>query len=132
MRDSLHYQMPNIAPYGVMLEEVKQVLNNPPMFGFGVLNIVEQEEQDPIVSYPEISSNEPVVSGSVDMDLNYALHGNIYSCVAPLESPTWKMLLDLINETIRELGLPYADLHTIDIVGLINEGMGYKLQAILI
>ena len=117
-----------------MQEEFNLLLADIPRFGFSVCDIVEHEnsEDEPIVCYPEISSKEPLLVGNVSVILNYAVHNVFFNLSNSLENPTWQDLLNEINTTIKTENFGYADLHTFDIVGITDNGMGYEIEAILI
>lgn len=131
MRSTALYTMPKINPYGIMMEEVVGLLNNPPKFGFSIYDVIEQEEEQLIVCYPEIDSDEIVFNGEIQLYLRYGINNTRVPCNLSLENPTWKMLLNSVNDSIIDSKNNYSNLHNFDITGLLINGMGYQVEAIL-
>ena len=132
MRVPVQYANIKTNAFSVMRYEVESLLNKQPYFTFFVFDIVEQEGEEPIVSYADIESIEPVIRGETTLVINYINSGEIIPCLYKLVDPTWKDLLNGVNDTMIKANIKDAALQTFELTGLSEDGMNYTVEAIMV
>lgn len=132
MRSTIQCALIKTNPFGIMVEEVRGLLDKPPSFKFFMFDIIEQENDESIVSYPDIECTEPLIGGETTLVINYINNNQLIQYPHKLKDPSWKTMLNAINEIMIESGISNAALQTIELVGLSEDGMGYTAEAVML
>jgi len=90
------------SEYNTLSEKVKEIIGKRPCFEFSIIESVDTEKGF-YVKHPNLNSNEPVVSGKVQLGTDYWRVNESKRVNTPvLENPTWKDILVATNNLLEE------------------------------
>lgn len=130
-RSKVFYTNDKTELFEFFVYDVVNILTALPCFGFCLFDTVEQDPDYTIVSYPDLTSDEPLLTGTISLYLKYKTQENNILIDDSVVDPTWKILLNSINDFINKNELPFGQLVELNIIGLANMGMGYSVEALL-
>lgn len=147
MRFLVGFNDTKINTLGNIQNELKILLNENLAFRFNYVQVSEYEESEgriscgaieakqdgleEIVTYPDFCSKEPVSQGTTELVISINGETFIDSDVVFVD-PTWKQLLQEINNILKNTNLEGLILYGIVAIGLSKDGMGYKIEASVI
>lgn len=140
MRSSLVCEMSLTDSLSNVKKQIEKLLNEPVCFIYNYVDVLEQIEEDsdpicewvedPIVSYPDILSLEPVVGGETQLVVSVLNELVKIESSELIEDPTWKDILLQINKIVKNQKMQDIILYGFELTGLTSNGMGYVLEAV--
>lgn len=128
MTSELFIDCPHTCKYSELIVELEKLLGEKLKFKFLIVDILENNT-NPLVKHPDILSSEPVVNGECQIHIHFVETDEKRLSNKMFTNPTWKELLLEINSLLNFNEV--ADLHNLEIQGILMSGNGYHVGALV-
>jgi len=129
MNSEIFIDYTNTSRYSDLVNSIETLINQKPKFKFLLVDIEETNNTNPLVKHPNIFSTESVINGDCQLHLHFIETDEKRLSDKIFNNPTWKDILTEINNLLTYTEV--ADLHNLEIQGVLMSGDGYHVGALI-